>query len=309
MRTKFTNVSILLAVAAGAAMTMAGCSPDTTAPEIDAAAAARKTERRVEDLRAKYGWLGTYHSDGLAYVYARLANSGKIHGQSDACRIASQALKEFHRTARSGEIPYGLVDPSIENEVCPESTEQPAPARAILSASLPEGVRREELSAPAIAYMDQISVAIDNATERAVLLGQISSIEFAAAAELPEDEAGAVTAVASIAVSSVDYWEENLDSWSSVGGGAELPLLYTRAGTDGMPGAGKVVATAPGAAAYDSKWWQNPFLKGYLKVVGADAAAGARVLYTSWCVGPLGWDAAAAAALWGSVTMAATLLF
>ena len=56
-------------------------------------------------------------------------------------------------------------------------------------------------------------------------------------------------------------------------------------------------------------WWSNPFVQGYIKVVGADALAAGRTLYTTWRMGPIGWDAAAAAGLYASVTTALALLF
>ena len=58
-----------------------------------------------------------------------------------------------------------------------------------------------------------------------------------------------------------------------------------------------------------SKWWQHPVVRGYLKIVAADAMGAARTIYTTWELGPIGWDAAAAAGLWSSVTMTLSLLF
>ena len=108
-----------------------------------------------------------------------------------------------------------------------------------------------------------------------------------------------MVAVVSIAISSMDYWEVNLDKWIDLN---TIDTPYARAAT---------MTSIPFAAASYAppKWWSNPFVTGYRKVMTADALGGARVLYTTWRLGPIDWDAAAAAAVFSSITMAGSLMF
>jgi hypothetical protein len=126
------------------------------------------------------------------------------------------------------------------------------------------------------------------------------TIQSSAVANLPPDNAGAVVAVVSIALSSLDYWEANMHNWITL----DIAKQYSRAA-----GAGSLLPIADIASFARPNWWSHPFVQGYIKVVSADAMGGARVLYTTWRLGPIGWDAAAAAALWSSVTMMMSLLF
>lgn len=301
MRTRSACAAILLALTAGTALTLVACSPDATAPVADEESMQVATERKVQELRDRYDWIGKYHTDGLGFVYSKLKeNSGKTKQRELVCRIAAKAIKEFHRAARQREVPLAFVDPSLASETCGQSESFGRIGKNVLVGN-PQ-ISANALSPVAVAYMDQIANAIYSATTRLGLLNALRSIEYSAVVNLPEAEAGAVTATVSVAINSMDYWEQNLDAWISLPGA--IAFHYDRL-------AGTVMTTPPSSPRMtgSSKWWNHPVVRGYLKIVGADAIGGARVLYTTWSAGPIGWDAAAAAALWSSVTMTGSLLF
>lgn len=299
MRTRNTYVALLLALAAGTALTIVSCTRDTTAPiQVAAAPDPQITNAKVEDLRQKYGWVGKYHTDGLAYVYTQLSKSdGKLRTRAGMCRLATKALKEFHQSARRGEVPTALMGPSFQNEACISDSEV-APIRQTVLALPPGNQRRLDLSRAATNYMDRIGAVPYNSTSESDFISQVNAIEYQAAASLPESEAGAVSAVASVARSSVQYWKQNLGAWSTMPGA--LPLAYSRevGGAPGQPVAG-----------YWPDWFSNPVASGFGKVLGADILAGARTFYLAWELGPVSWEAVAASALFASITTAIALLF
>jgi hypothetical protein len=278
-------------------MSVAACTPDApqpVAPGVIDEPARIAADRRADDLRNQYDWLGKYHTDGLIFVYDRLAETkGRLKNRRDLCKAAAKAVKEFHRIARKSDVPLNLVDPSLALEVC---AAEKAVSPDGIAMSRDPGVRAN-LSPAAVSHIDQVYTAINSATSRSALLNALRSIEYSAITSLPNLEAGAVVGVVSIAMSSVDYWEANLDNWVT------LPGLSTPYSRD--------VVLKPGAplAAGMPRWWNIPFIQGYRRVLIADALGGARVLYTTWMAGPVGWDAAAAAALWSSTSMALSLLF
>ncbi|MGK2961812.1 MAG: hypothetical protein ACSLFK_06635 [Gemmatimonadaceae bacterium] len=300
MRTRSAFITMLLAVS-GAAITAVACTPDATAPAaVDETRIA--TDRKVQELRDRYGWVGQYHTDGLEYVFAELSKNRGKSSRDHACRIAAKALKEFHRQARRGEVPFGLVDPAIEAETCGAEITSGGVSKSIITGN--PRVAADELLPLAVSYIDQVNQAVAGAVAAGVtregLLNQLITIQYAAVANLPPDHAGAVVAVVSIALSSLDYWEANMHNWVSL----DIAKQYSRAA-----GAGSLLPIAAIASFTRPNWWSHPFVQGYIRVVSADVAGGARVLYTTWRLGPIGWDAAAAAALWSSVTMMMSLLF
>lgn len=300
MRTRNTYVALLLALGAGTALTVVSCTSDTTAPRATAAAPdPRITQQKVVDLRSKYGWTGKYHTDGLAYVYAQLAKSGKkMKGREDACRIATKAIREFHKSARKGEIPTGMIGAAFNNGACIPGSDV-APIRGILLTGSGIGTPRQELSAAAGGYLDRLGAVPDNSTSASEYVSQVTAIEFEAAANLSESEAGAVAAVASVALSSETYWNQNLDSWSELPGA--LPLAYAR----DVGSARQSVGNAPADPRYwHYDWWRRPAVVGFRRIVGADVLAGGRTAFLAWVAGPVAVEAVAASALYGSASTA-----
>ncbi len=293
MRTRSAFRTALLTVSL-AALAIA-CTPEATAPaHIDPERVA--IDKKVDELKGKYGWMGKYHTDGLEYVFAELNQLRGNSGKNDYCKVAAKAIKDFHRQARRGEIPFQFVDPGIEMETCGTEVGNSRLGKNVMIAPR---ATTNTLSPLATSYIDQVVTAIHSATSRQALVNRLLSIQYAAVTNLPFDEAGAVVATVSIAISSAEYWEIYLENWINLPGEFKSP--YSKASLLG-PIAALFQCTWP-------TWWSHPVVTNYRRVVAADAIAGLRVIYTTWRLGPIGWDAAAAAALYGSVTTALSLMF
>jgi hypothetical protein len=293
---------LILAVTAGAALTAYGCASDEPSTAPNAAAETRVVQTKLQDVHAKYDWIGKYHTDGLAYVYSQLAKgNGKPRTRAEICRVAVKATKDFHKAQGRGEVPTGLMDPSLVSGVCPDETGKTSKTILVSGAT-----RKTELSAGGVSLIDQITTLTNTATSRTELINGVLNIE-SQAAYLPPEEAGAVIAVGSIAISSVDYWEANLSAWVAIP--VVKATAYSLSPLE-MTAATVVSTAAPIVGPrYGAGWWQSPTVRQLRTVLSADAIAGARSIYSSWLLGPVGWDAAAAAALVSSVITALSLLF
>lgn len=304
MRTTLKYLAILAGIAA-ATLVAESCAPDGP-PTAPARQDPHVAQQKLQDLRDKYGWIGKYHTDGLGYMYAQISKgNGKPRSRAEVCKIAAKATKEFHKSARHGDIPAAFVDASLMNEVCPADGEASKPSKTILAGTGGISSPRSDLSEEASNYINQIVAISGNSTSRYALESGVRSIESQATA-LPADEAGAVEAVASVALSSVDYWEANLDSWVSLPGAR--PIAYSLSPLD-MTAATVGTIAAPALNPRYGKWWQNPYIRGFGKVLGADAVAAGRAMFMSWEMGPIAFDVAAASALWASGSTAVILIF
>ncbi|MEO5904295.1 MAG: hypothetical protein ABIQ55_09810 [Gemmatimonadaceae bacterium] len=293
----------ILASMAGAALISASCASDgpPTAPVQKNAAAA---QAKLQELHAKYDWIGKYHTDGLAYMYKQLMKgNGKPRSRADLCKVAAKAAKEFQKMTRHNDVPAKLLDPALVNETCLADASS-ANATILVGAS---GIAapRKELSAGAVNLLDQISAIASSSTSHYAYVTDIQNVEEQAA-YLPFDEAGAVIGVGSIALSSLDYWEANLSSWVSIPGG--LQGAYSVSVRE-MTSANVTSAAAPVIGPAYANWWDNAYVRGFGKVLGADAVSGGRTIVTTWFAGPIGWDAAAASAVFASGATAIVLLF
>ncbi len=301
MRKRLTYSAIMAGLAA--TLTIVSCAPDSPS-SATSITDPKVAQQKMADLQATYGWIGKYHTDGLAYMYTQLikGNGKKTHG--DLCKIAAKAVKEFNRTARHRDIPAGLVDPSLVGEVCPADSSD-------LSETVVIGIGtanqpRHALSAAAQNYINQIIDLANTATTRLAYINGIQSIETQAVG-LPAAEAGAVIGVASVALSSLDYWEANLAAWVSIPG--TIATAYTLSPLDMSAATLNSVNTPSLTPRNVGRWWQNAYIRGFGKVLAADGVAAARTVYLAWELGPIGWDAAAASALWASGTTTLSLLF
>lgn len=296
---------LILAVMAGAAVISASCASDgpSTAPVRQEP---RIVQSKLQDVHDKYDWIGKYHTDGLAYVYSQLAKgNGKPRTQAEMCKIVAKATKEFHKAQRHGDVPAGLVDPALINDVCPAADGGTTKKTVLVS----EVTRKTELSAGAVSLIDQITYLANTAESPAALQNGVLNIE-SQAVYLSPDDAGAVIAVGSVTLSSLDYWGTNLSNWvelpaTKVSAYSLSPLAMTSATVTSTTGpiVGPRYITGP-----PPNWWKNPFVRGFRIVLLADAMAAARAIYASWYLGPIGWDAAASSALFASATTAIWLL-
>lgn len=298
MRTKSAFFAILLAVTAGTTLTISACTDDSTAPAPAKDDAQVVLEKKAKELEDTYGWMGQYHTDGMEFVFRKLKENSSKSKPEPVCKVAAKAVKEFHKTARKGELPLYLVDPSLDAEVCPSDNGK-SPNKNVLVGS--PRVTRAVLSPEASSHIDRIETAINSATSRAALLNSLRTIQYSAIASLSQYEAGAITGIISIAISSMDYWEANLDAWVAMPGVIHVP--YVRAAEPGNTVTGNELSLVT------PRWWTHPAVRAYLRIVAADAIGAARVIYATWSLGPIGWDAAAAAAVWSSTTMTLSILF
>ena len=293
MRIRSLGITWLLA--ASAAIALIACTPEATAPA-GTGAEEVSLDRKVQELEERYGWIGQYHTDGLEYVYAELARSGGKRDRKALCRTIDKAVRDFHKAARKSEIPFHLMDASIFAGECEELK------RSGSSLSIVSGIPRiaaNEVSPLTMSYIDQIQTAVFTAETKPVLVSALHNIQNSAVVTLPRDEAGVVIATVSVVFSSMEYWEANLQNWINLGSGPGIAY--------------SIAAGSPAPVSADSfnwpRWWNHPFVAGFRKVVAADGIAAARVMYTTWRLGPIGWDAAAAAGLFGSITTAISLQF
>ena len=293
MRIRSSGSTALLA--ASLALAAIACTPDSTAPaDIEPSAT---FDQKVKDLEERYGWIGKYHTDGLEYVFAELAASKGRRDRAALCKVIDRAVKEFHRTARKGEIPFHLMDAGLFAGPCGEVKANNGLARNVVAGTPP--VAANTVSSLTMSYVDQIETAIFSAATKPALVSALHHIQNAAIVNLPLDEAAVIIGTVSIAMSSMEYWETNLEAW--IGLGAGPGIAYSIEQTTPPP----VLASSFNWP----RWWNHPFVAAYRKVVAADGIAAARVLYTTWRLGPIGWDAAAAAGVFGSITTAISLHF
>jgi hypothetical protein len=301
MRKRLMYFAIVASVAA--TLTVVSCAPDSPS-SATSITYPKVAQQKLQDLQNTYGWIGKYHTDGLAYMYTQLTKDNKKKSHADLCRIAAKAVKEFNRASRHRDIPAGYVDPALTSEVCPDDSN--GVSETVLTAPGQAAQPRHALSSAAQNYINQIVAIANTATTRSGYVNGILNIETQAVG-LPGDEAGAVIGVASVALSSLDYWEANLDAWVSIPG--TIATAYSLSPLD-MSSATLNSVGAPSFTPRNvGKWWQNPYVRGFGKVLGADAVAAARTVYLAWELGPIGWDAAAASALWASGTTTLSLLF
>ena len=293
---RIRTLGITSVLAASAALAIIACTPESTAPE-NVATETPAFDKRVKDLEDKYGWLGKYHTEGLEYVYAELARSGAKRDQKSLCRVIDRAVKEFHKSKGKGDIPFHLMDAALFAGPCDEIK-----AQGGASANLVSGAARvsaNEVSPLTASYIDQIQHAVYSASTKSALLTALLNIQTSAFNTLPLDEAGVVVGTISVVISSMEYWEVNLEAWINLAGGPGIAYSID-------------ASSVPGISAQSSFWpryWSNPFMSAFRKVVAADGVAAARVLYTTWRLGPIGWDAAAAAGVFASITTAISLQF
>jgi hypothetical protein len=293
MRTRSPAVTSLLA--ASVAVAIIACTPDSTAPA-DVSPPAPALDRKVKELEEKYGWIGKYHTEGLEYVYSELSRSGGKRDQKSLCRTIDRAVRDFHRSKGKGDIPFHLMDASVFAGPCDEIRgDRATGSRTIVPGA--EWLSADEVSPLTLSYIDQVQTAVFSETTKSGLLSTLLHIQNAAATTLPLDEAGVVIGTISVVISSMEYWEVNLEAWIGLADGPGIAYSID-------------AAAIPGVSAQTSFWprfWTNPFMQAFKKVVAADGMAAARVLYTTWRLGPIGWDAAAAAGVFGSITTAISL--
>lgn len=176
---------------------------------------------RLVKLHEERDWIGQFHNDALAYVFAKLHRiPAKGKNQRSVCEAARAAYAEFHKNRRGKDVP-AAVDAEFES-FCTGGSSSSSFARIV---SAPTRPAADELSATAQAFIGQIYPAIDASTSFPDLASRINSIEADAVGSLSYDEAGAVVTAGEVALSSATYWAYNLPSWIPFTNSADYTVL------------------------------------------------------------------------------------
>jgi hypothetical protein len=193
-----------------------------------------------------------------------------------------QAIKEFARTFSKGPGSQGIAtDPGVD-DACTAS--QASASRQLQVAANPQQLKpRNALSTQASSLMYQIQGVFDLNLSLSATEGTIYYLEGIAAKTLSPSEAGAVIGVGSIAISSTEYWNANLDLWQS--GNSLLVSAYNRLSSGTQPSAS--VLGGPGAA---PRYGLSATGK---KILKADVGAAVSTLVRAWFLGAADLEAAA----------------
>jgi len=285
MEKRLRYAAMTLVTVAVSVMTVVSCTRDATAPSIAHEASQREAfvPDRVQDLRDKYGWMGQYHTDALAFVNARLGEpKNKGGSRLDKCRVASAALKDFHKSFLKSGRALSYNDLSTIDGFCDAGANGDLKLVASVGIS-GTAAPRADISVAASGYMGQIESAFDADVSLGDLQSSIYQVESAAASTLAPDEAGAVSGLASIAISSSDYWNSNLDGWGGVSDGPGT--AYNRsANASGI--LGSVVLTPGRAPSYSVGSRARAIMK-------ADVMAALSTLLAEWWMGMIAFEKAA----------------
>lgn len=223
MRMKWKLPVCFGALVLGLTATVVGCSKDSTAPQ---GSAAHPAQQKTSESQDSYKRAGKYHTEGLAYVYSKLAQTNKRSTKAEKCRVAIAALKEFDRAYRNGKS-SGFVS----DDVC-GLVDATGDLPAFGEQSVPSYVN-SGFSPQAASMLDEIR-NVGSHSSSASVASTVTRVQNSAAAKLNPAEAGAVTALGSVAISSAEYWEANADKWrglSSAPGVIRKQIITT--GTEG----------------------------------------------------------------------------
>lgn len=281
MRTKLRYAALLLAVTAATGLTVVSCSSDSTAPA--AVTEQRVATGRLDNLRDNYGWMGDYHTKALELAFATLSEP-RNRGLSklEKCRVASAALKEFHKSFRRNGRLLAFTDVSTIDGLCEAGGRGNLMAAASV-APTPEKVRND-ISASASKHMTQIELAFDSDVSRSALESRVNDIQSSASASLPTDEAGAVVGLGSIAFSSISYWDANEEAWTSGGsGGSGGEAIYSRSAPRGP-------SLNIGVSSLVPRFGFGPRSRAIMK---ADVSAALSTLIYEWFLGTVALEKAA----------------
>ncbi|MBA3404100.1 MAG: hypothetical protein H0U13_05320 [Gemmatimonadaceae bacterium] len=216
------------AAVAGVALALNGCADGTTNPGVTQSAIAQHAslQDRITHMRDKHGAIGRYHNEGLAFVLERLRKSkARSLDPRARCNLAEKAAREFHVSVKRLELPPGTPAESMISSIC-EKRSAPGVNRTVVSDQRPVPQRRQDLSAAAIGYIDQIETLINTAQGTDELRTTANRIESDAIRSLDETEAGEIAQVMSVLNSSADYWEANYGAWENQIAPGQ-PLAYT----------------------------------------------------------------------------------
>jgi len=260
----FSGVVVAITAAA------VSCSRDSTAPQPQSVSSA--LPQKAPEAQLNPSWAGAYHSDALAFVYAKLSKTSNLTTQSATCRIAVAAMKEFNRSYRKPNGAVGVADGFLTDDVC-----KPVNAAGDIRAFDNEtpSYAGAGLSPQAAAMLEHIRRAVASRAGATSIVSTVNAIQNMAVATLSPAEAATVAGAASLAISSIDYWSANSSNWRALSpvSGRLRTQLYTTAGI----GTGiRTSVDADGCA-----------------IVSADITSFITSVLYMWYFGPIGWEEAA----------------
>ncbi|MEJ7760245.1 MAG: hypothetical protein WKF55_11730 [Gemmatimonadaceae bacterium] len=294
MRTIWKRATYVAVITGGIAVAAVSCTDTATSPRKSDVNHSVKPaiNGKVNELRAKYGWPGDYHTRALEYAFSQLMKqNARSLSPAAKCRLAEAALRDFNKAYRKDGQPMPFADVSFAGTACNRGAKQ----QIVEPSGVPGVLRKNEISADASALLAQVDAAVDNNESVEAIRSAIYSIQGTAAFNLQELEAGAVISAGEVAISSVDYWDANQDEWQSggIGGNNDGPIAYARNGYPTVPS--KIVVGASGTEV------RLGLTQREKRIIKADIGAFIGTIVYEWFLGPIGLSNAAGRAAAASI--------
>ncbi|HZG43959.1 MAG TPA: hypothetical protein VEY93_13475 [Longimicrobium sp.] len=204
--------------------------------------------------------------EAVFHALSRANRSGKLTPRA-GCQVARTALMQFFREkgVLQGGAHQRQIDDGLLNAGCASAQRRGGakPGDMVLTSyeygSPYDAIANSGLSESARAYLYQIHDAVAYGASAPDIQNQVWAIEQQSAAVLSAEEAEIVAATASVAVSSIQYWDANFESWYYASGGGgdgggedhEVIGMQTAPGGIGIMGGGGFWGSARRVAAGD----------------------------------------------------------
>jgi hypothetical protein len=222
---------MLPSVAAMAAVSLLACERSPTpvqqaGPEAGYQAAALPGASTFSATMLAGRSIGDLHNESMEAVFhalVRANRSGKLAPRA-GCQVARTALMQFFRDrgVLQGASHQGQIDDGLLNAGCGAVQKGDAGKLALSSyayGSPYEAIANSGLSVTAKDYLYQIHDAVAFGGSTPEIQGQVWSLQQQAAAVLGAQEAEIVAATASVAASSIEYWDASFETWYYANGG------------------------------------------------------------------------------------------
>lgn len=273
---------------------------DSSAPlplvQPSATATGAATRARIAKLHEETDWIGQFHNDALAYVYASTSRlPEKARGKRGVCETARRAYAEFHRARRGQAVPQ-----SVDAEMAQFCAAGSVPASRATVIQAPHVQARKAISPAAESLMDQLAAALDASTSYPDLSNRVNSIEAVAASTLSEEDAAGVFIVGSVTLSSATYWANNVTNWVPLTNTPDYSILLSR-GRDGNGVRPPALNDGFDWGDFANRVW-NDTKRAAKRAGGGDVRAVAKVVVgTALAEGPWIMDVILASAAAGSI--------
>ena len=184
--------------------------------------------------------IGELHNEAMEAVFhalVRANRSGKLAPRA-GCQVARTALVQFFRDrgVLQGASHQGQIDDGLLNAGCGAVRQGGAGEPALSSyeyGSPYEAIANSGLSGTAKDYLYQIHDAVAFGGSTPEIQAQVWLLQQQAAAVLGAQEAEIVTATASVAASSIEYWDANFETWYYANGGGGTEPIHMESLEDG----------------------------------------------------------------------------